>query len=107
MVFFTIFLSDKGTLIGVAIRVDEYEQLFQSCHARPANLPGISSCILSDPDVLGDWMSKATTFSHVFIDATRSKPEVNHSLLSNAALVLVPITNRVADEAASILLCIK
>jgi cellulose biosynthesis protein BcsQ len=89
-------LAGRGHKV-CAIQVDEWGQLFKSCHARPADLPCIPSCILSDPDMLDDWMSKATTFSHIFIDGTRYSPEINRSLVSNADLVLIPVTNRVMD----------
>lgn len=84
-----------------AVQVGEYDPIGRQCRVeRHRGLPELSSCWLPDPKVVEDWLKGSRAFSHIFIDGTRYRPEMNKVLIAQSDLILVPITNLAMEEAA-------
>jgi cellulose biosynthesis protein BcsQ/DNA-binding XRE family transcriptional regulator len=96
----SVLLASLGNSV-CAIQVDECGILVEECHvARRRPLPKFSSCWMPDADVIDDLLASSRSYSHIIIDGSGYRPEVNEVLIAKADLILVPIVHPVMEEPA-------
>lgn len=94
----SVLLASLGHSV-CAVQVGEHDPIVRQCRAeRHRPLPRLSSCWIPDPQVMEDWLVGSRTFSHIFIDAARYRPEMNKVLIAQSDLILVPITHLAMEE---------
>ena len=53
---------------------------------------------MPEPRLIADWLDAAQSYSHILVDGTRYRPDINAVLIAKADVIVVPIVNVAMDE---------